>query len=516
MSPVPTGLLRLARYAAPMFLAASTAVAQTPNASLLPTDPREQAIHLVNTQLNDTSAIQRAVALHILRRASVSVRREAARLVEHTLQDTVATPRGRALAIFEVLGSEASPLVATVVAIANDSGDNLREYALELLGDLGEPGEAGEAALRAAARDSNEDVSFAAADALRSIGDEVSAATVYRGALTHESVRTRLWAARALAEMGDPVAVGVLRRSLSESDFWSRAQAASALGILGPRAREAVPDLIAMVQDTTPQRIPQGGAWVMESAAPFAAWALSQILPFRSAASNQVIDPLHVRVKGVSNSLRDDGLGIYAWGVDSVAAFRGSGLFLVLSSIGEARGPIGNPDPSLRRFLSFDLSNPVPGGGGRPLGVISDNEAYIWIWFKRDPETDRVTTFREIAVSDSIHQVERIEMHFRVNGVLHELQMGPFVEGQGGAGAWYTGVHGDGTTMAQFLHPANGLWIVRAPAGSVARLWSFENRARPVDRGTYVFSLDMEFLALPGAPNGACVPVPSTCRRRRE
>ena len=180
----------------------------------------------------------------------------------------------------------------------------------------------------------------------------------------------------------------------------------------------------------------------------------------------------------------------------------------------EARGPVGPQQRGLRRSLLFDLSAPVP-TGGVPLGVVRDHEAYIWVWYRRDPVTNQVITFRELSVSDSVHQVERIEMHFRVKGTLHVLQMGPFVEGQGGDSRWPIGMHGHGTTMGTIVHPATSLWIVSAPTGSVARLWSFEDRSRPVDRGLYFFSLQLRFVALPGGADGVCVPHPSTCSYMR-
>jgi hypothetical protein len=158
-----------------------------------------------------------------------------------------------------------------------------------------------------------------------------------------------------------------------------------------------------------------------------------------------------------------------------------------------------------RRSLTFDLSKPVAGSGAAPRGIVRDNEAYIWIWYRRDPATDRITTVREIAPSDSVHRVERVEMHFRIDGILHILQMGPFVEGQGGASAWSTGMHGDGTSTGQLTHPSPDVWSVTAPRGSQARLWRFEDRAQPVDRGLYQFSLSMRFMMLPGGAMGSCV-----------
>lgn len=491
---------------------AAGAFAQTPNGVPLPSDARAQAAALIRVQLTDTSAIQRTVALGLLHRASEDVRREAVPLIARALRDTSATVRVRALHALERLGPNARQLIDVVIELARNPAEPVREYALDVIAGLG-PSDAGLRALSDAAADTVEDVRLAAADALRRVGQDSQATAVYRRSLSSTGAENRLWAARALAALGDSAALEVLRPMLSDSSFRRRTQAALALGALGPKARVAAPELINMLQDTVLRRIPQGSAWQLESAAPYAAWALSMILPFRSVSSNAVIDPVHVRVVGATNHLRDDGLGVYAWGVDSVAAFRGSGFFLMLSGYADLRGPIGPVSDAFRRSLSFDLSAPVPGSGARPLSVISDNEAYVWIWYMRDPDTDQVRTFRELPVSDSVHSIERVEMHFRINGVLHELQMGPFVEGQAGASQWYTGVHGDGTTLAQFVHPATNLWIIRAPEGSVARLWSFENRARPVDRGLYYFPLELHFRGMPGGGNGSCVPNPSSCYR---
>lgn len=488
--------------------------AQTPNGVPLPSAPAEQAALLVRTQLTDTSTIQRAVALHLLHRSPVAVRRAAVPLIGAALRDTAQVVRGRALSALERLGTEAAPLLETVMALADNPTERFREYAIELIATLGHGTASEHAALTAAARDSDEDVRLAAAEALLRIGDRAAAKPLFRDALATSNVETRLWAAQMLAQLDDSVAVPVLRALLSDTSFRRRTQSAISLGMLGPNARAAIGELTIMLSDTGLHRIPQGRAWVTESAAPYAAWALSQILPYRSALSNSVSDPLHVRVVDGANALKSDRLGVYAWGVDSVAVFRGSGFFFMLSALGDARGPIGPVDDRYRRSLSFDLSRPVLASSATPLGIVTDNEALIWIWYKRDPTTDQVSTFRELGVGDQVHAIERVEMHFRINGVLHELQMGPFVEGQGGATQWYTGVHGQGTTLAQFIHPERGLWIVRAPEGSVARLWRFENRARPVDLGLYGFSFELHFMGIPGGASGSCVPVPASCFRR--
>jgi HEAT repeat protein len=505
---------RLVLVALLLCSAVSAVRSQTPNGRALPADPAAQAEVLIGTQLHDTSTIQRGVALHLLQRSSLVVRRAAIPLIQAALRDTSSVIRGRALGAVARLGVEAKPLMPAVTALATDPRERNREYAIELVATLGTGSSAERVALSVAADDPDEDVRLAAGAAFRRIGDHAAAISVFRRSLSSNYVENRLWVARALADLNDSTAVPVLQAILRDTSFRRRTQAAIGLGALGPKARAAVGDLTRMLEDTTPRRIPQGRAWVLESGAPYAAWALSQIIQFRSAYSNTVLDPLHVRVVDGSYALKSDGLGVYAWGVDSVAVFRGSGFFFMLSALGDGRGPIGPTDSSFRRSLAFDLSSPVQASGARPRGTVTDNEAYIWIWYKRDPATDQVTTFRELPVSDRPHSIERVEMHFRINGVLHELQMGPFVEGQGGATQWYTGVHGDGTSLAEIIHPAREQWIVRASSGSVARLWSFENRARPVDRGLYNFSFELQFHGMPGGATGNCIPYPTTCHRQ--
>jgi hypothetical protein len=490
---------------------------QVPNGRPLPADPRERAAVLVNVQLTDTSFIQRSVALNLLRTAPADVRSAAAQKLAAALAESSRTVRTRALDALGVLGPDAEPVLPTVVAIVRDSSNDLRRNAIGTLGALRRHATLGIPALREVAADRNEGIRLDAADALLGLGDSLTSRRVYLTSLRSTSAAFRLYSARMLAALSDSAAVPVLRSFLSDTLFPRWSQAATALGVLGPKAIAARSDLIEMVRDTTLRRIPQGTAWVLESRAPYAAWALSQIIPFRSSGGGGAnLDPVFAFVEDNSLSLRDDGLGVYAWGVDSVAAWRSSGFFLVLApSVLEARGPIGPERPGFRRSLLFDLSAPVPGTGAVSHGVVRDHEAYIWIWYRRDPRTDQVRTFRELTVSDSVHDVERIEMHFRVNGILHVLQMGPFVEGQGGGSVWQTGLHGNGTTMGTMLHPSPGLWIVRAPEGSLARLWSFEDRAHPVDRGLYSFSLQIRFALLPGGANGACVATPSTCAQLR-
>lgn len=465
------------------------------------------AATLVQMQLEDTSFIQRSVALDRLRHGSRTIRHEAAYRFALALGDTSRVRRARALAGLRVLGSDGAPAVAALDQIARSPGDALRGQAISALGAMGPAAASALATIRVASTDTANSIRIQAAASLVALGDTAPAKAAYRLVLRSDANKsTRLIAARALAGLSDTVAMPALQEMLADTAFQQRTGAATALGLLGPRASAAIPALTAMLSDTVRRRMSQGQAAEVESAAAFAAWALGRIIPFHSVVMNTVLDPLYARVADSLFSLRSDGLGTYAWGIDSGSVWMGSGFFLHMSPPSEGRGPIGPEREGLRRSLSFDLSAPVAGSDATGRGVVRDNEAYIWIWYRRNPSTDRVTTVREIDVSDSVRHVERIEMHFRIGGVLHVLQMGPFVEGQGGAGAWLTGMNGNGTSLGQLIHSSTSSWIVRAPPGSVARLWSFEDRAHPIDRGLYEFSLQIQFTAIPNGPSGACVP----------
>jgi HEAT repeat protein len=463
---------------------------------------RAEAVELV-TGMRDTNVIYSTEALHRLRRAPSDVRAEVLKLLVDALNQEPPVAPNRAMSWLREFGPSAIVALDRLLEIARGTNTNLRYGAIATLGVLGPSALQATDALRQIAAEPDDDgIHLAAATALLEVGDTSVARQAFRRALSSPEPWLRLQAAERLADLVDPSGLSVLRGALADTTFVTRQRAFSALGALGPHANAAIPDLTAMLADTVPRRIPTGGGtFELETNAAFAAWALSRIIPFRSSGGNgPVLDPLHVFIEE-SHSLRDDGLGVYAHGVDSVVAVGGGPLGLMLS--GKAyRGPMGRVLPVFRRSLRVDVSAPVPGSGATALGIVEDNEANVQVWRARDDQ-GQLIGFAGLPPSDSAYSVARLEIHFRIRGVLHMLQMGPMVEGQGGGTAWYTGMHGDGTTAATALHPSPDVWIVRAPEGSVARLWSFEDRAHPIGRGLYSFSVGMRFMVL---PRGAATP----------
>lgn len=101
--------------------------------------------------------------------------------------------------------------------------------------------------------------------------------------LENGNAEERAAAARTLGDLGQavsPVARSALRRALSDAE--ARLEAASALGALGPTARAAVPDLLALVNDSN---------LMIRSVA---SWALIQI------------DAAHPQVKELMRKLEHD------------------------------------------------------------------------------------------------------------------------------------------------------------------------------------------------------------------
>ena len=290
--------------------------------------------------------------------------------------------------------------------------------------DMGSAGRAAIPTLKQAALDPDENVHGEAAEGLLAVGDTADALPVLHALLESDTDYHRLAAAGQLAAFGERSAVPILRELLTDSLLFRRAVAALRLGDLGSNAQGAVPSLLAMLSDTTPRQYQPNGRQE-ERAAPFAARALAQIVPFIGSPLGV---PLRARVEGSANSLRDDGLGVYAWGVDSAFIVKQGTIAFMLGSDNSPRGPLSSEWRPLRRSLSFDLSKPVSGSGAINRGVVRDNEAQVHIGI--DPRTHSVGSLSDIAVSDSAISIERIEMHFRINGELHVLQMGPLVEGQ--------------------------------------------------------------------------------------
>jgi hypothetical protein len=190
------------------------------------------------------------------------------------------------------------------------------------------------------------------------------------------------------------------------------------------------------------------------------------------------------------DGLSSDGRGPYISGKDGVGF-----SFVVQNHHGLSFSyPESTKNP---RTLTVNLNNPVPGGGGVPLGVISvgnDNDLYT-AW-------QRVGNVSKSMVNIPVGQTvsaAQMMLSFHLNGRLHLLQMGP--QGYGHChqqGTDSTRVHGTGTSSGTIYRASQGKWVVDLPAGSVGRLFDISHTAsHAADKGLYYFRLHYEIDGVP-------------------
>jgi hypothetical protein len=206
------------------------------------------------------------------------------------------------------------------------------------------------------------------------------------------------------------------------------------------------------------------------------------------------------------HSLRSDGDGAYRTGDAGANVFAAFALTLCVgrkNPCGTLPADAGSTDSGRGFFL--DLTQPVPGSGAVGRGVVRSPQANFGAFWGQD--TTRRTRYGGIEgwvlrhsldlPVDSAVASERVELRFFLDGRQHILQLGPWVAGQ--YQRQQGRLSGEGTSRATLVRTAPETWVVRAPPGSVARLWDNGNPARPVDLGLYCFSLEVRFEAAASA-----------------
>lgn len=165
------------------------------------------------------------------------------------------------------------------------------------------------------------------------------------------------------------------------------------------------------------------------------------------------------------------------------------------------------------RSLTVNLSKPVPGGGGVPLGIVTSPGGLLT---QRVMVGDTVQNLVDIAVGQTV-PAALISVAFAINGRLHLLQMGPVANGH--CMPVRNRVHGTGTSSGTIFRASQTTWVIDLPAGGVGRLFDMQG-SQPVgspftsppwedavDKGLYYVELHYEIVdAIPWAKN-ALVPV---------
>jgi hypothetical protein len=183
-----------------------------------------------------------------------------------------------------------------------------------------------------------------------------------------------------------------------------------------------------------------------------------------------------------SNGVSSDGRGPYIQGIDGVRY----SVVLYVATLNLLRQGKSVKNP---RMYTVNLDNPVPAGGGVPLGIITDgNDIHIEVqWYT---VANARQNFHNIAIGQTV-TADQIDVTFHVNGRYHILQMGP--QAYGHCHAAPTQVNGAGTTSGTIYRASATKWVIDLPAGSVGRLFDLYNTTQyAIDKGLYYTQLHYE------------------------
>ena len=196
-------------------------------------------------------------------------------------------------------------------------------------------------------------------------------------------------------------------------------------------------------------------------------------------------------ISDFADGVSSDGRGPYITGADGV------GVSFVVSGFA-GLSLWYNPDSIERpRTLSVNLNNPVPGGGGVPLGIITvDSDNMLYAAWKRDGNL--VLSLLRIPVGQTVTAAQ-MNMSVHINGRFYLLQMGP--QPLGVCHTSINRVNGTGTSSATISRPSQSTWVVDLPAGSVGRLFDLSHTTQYAeDKGLYYVHLRYQITnAVPGA-----------------
>ena len=180
--------------------------------------------------------------------------------------------------------------------------------------------------------------------------------------------------------------------------------------------------------------------------------------------------------------MSSDGRGSYIQGTDGVGY--SVVVYVATLSFDKSSRSVKNP-----RKYTVNLNNPVPGGGGVPLGTITDgNDNNIEIqWYRVG---DARQNLHNIPVGQTV-TANQIDATFHINGRFHILQMGP--QPYGHCHSAPTAVFGTGTSSGTIYRASATKWAIDLPAGSVGRLFDLYNTDQyAVDKGLYYTQLHYE------------------------
>ena len=183
-----------------------------------------------------------------------------------------------------------------------------------------------------------------------------------------------------------------------------------------------------------------------------------------------------------SSGLSSDGRGAYNQATDGVRY--SIVIYAAVLVLDRAEESVKNP-----RTYTVNLNNPVPGGGGVPLGIVTagSNAAIEVQWYTANNARQNL---HGIPIGQTV-AAEMMDVTFHINGHFHVLQAGPAAYGHCHAAP--TRVDGTGTSSGTIYRASATKWVLDLPAGSVGRLFDLYNTDEyAVDRGLYYTDLHVE------------------------
>lgn len=160
----------------------------------------------------------------------------------------------------------------------------------------------------------------------------------------------------------------------------------------------------------------------------------------------------------------------------------GQGRYLRGTVQGMASGAASTP-----RSFAVNLTQPVPGGGARPLGLVTDAST---LYAALDRLVDTIVNLHAIPIGGTVPAAQ-LNVGFHLDGRYHVLQMGP--RPLGNCHVSGTLVHGRGTTTGTIYRAGPAHWVVDLPAGSIGRLFDISRTVvHAVDKGLYQTRLHYE------------------------
>ena len=189
-------------------------------------------------------------------------------------------------------------------------------------------------------------------------------------------------------------------------------------------------------------------------------------------------------VSDLPNGVSSDGRGPYIRDMDGVRMVIVADIAVLTIDRDDNTKGITN-----LRKLTVNLDNPVPGGGGLPLGIVTDdNDNGLVVQWGR--VGDDMKSLFNIPVGQTVTAAQ-MNLGVHIKGRFHMLQMGPQAYAHCHTGV--NRVHGSGTTSGTIYRASQTKWVMDLPPGSVGRLFDiYHTKEHAVDKGLYYVQLHVE------------------------